>query len=168
MFFVHSSKSKMKSAEFEFVIPANQILKDEDIFAMVEELAKRFSFDSKLKYRFIRVSMELFQNLAKHRSANFVSVFKLRLLSGGLIKLITFNIASGPTSKILNEKFQKLKKAEDLRKLFKEKLTEKISSQNVIPGDFGLDLCFRNSYNHELSVRPYKSTDNIIYLSFYL
>jgi len=158
----------MKTAEFELILPAQSILPEEEIFTLLESVSEKFSFTATQKKRFIRVAMELLQNLTKHRSKKFLSIFKLRLSTKGEIKLITFNIALEPTSEILEHKFQKLKEADDFRKLFKEKLIEKITHKESVPGDFGLDLCFRNSTFQELKIFPREAGQHVIYLAFHL
>ena len=77
--------------------------------------------------------------------------------------------ASRPSdSEKLKKKFQILKKSNNLKLHFQQKLQTKTSDPEPEQGDLGMEICFRHTLKQNLQVFPVGPDLNLIYIEFLL
>ena len=114
------------------------------------------------------IAMELFQNIRRHRLADRLSLLRVRQLPDHQIQIRTFNLAHSPTSEKLRQKFQILKKTDNLKLLFQEKLLRKAADPDPEQGDLGMEICFRHTHKQNLHIIPVGPELDLIYIEFLL
>lgn len=114
------------------------------------------------------VAMELFQNIRQHRIADRLSLLRVRQLPDHQIQIHTFNLAHSPTSEKLKKKFQILKKTNNLKFHFQQKLKTKALEHDPEQGDLGMEICFRHTVKQNLQIFPIGPELDLIYIEFLL
>lgn len=158
----------MKSDTFEILIPSLVSFPDEEAYQLLEVEATKLGLSKRLKKRFCMIAMELFQNIRRHRLADRLSLLRVRQLPDHQIQIHTFNLAQSPSSEKLREKFQFLKKTNNLKRHFQQKLLIKTSEPEPEQGDLGMEICFRHTYKQYLQIFPVGPDLDLIYIEFLL
>ncbi|HOY94606.1 MAG TPA: hypothetical protein PK509_02630 [Catalimonadaceae bacterium] len=158
----------MKSDTFEILIPSLVSYPDEDAYQLLEVEATKLRLGKKLKKRFCMIAMELFQNIRRHRLADHLSLLRVRQLPDNQIQIRTFNLAHSPTSEKLKQKFQILKKTDNLKLHFQRKLLSKASDPEPEQGDLGMEICFMHTQKQNLQIIPVGPELDLIYVEFLL
>ena len=158
----------MKSATFEILIPSLVSFPDEDAYQLLEVEATKLQLGKKLKKRFCMIAMELFQNIRRHRLSDRLSLLRVRQLPDHQIQIRTFNLAHSPSSEKLRTKFQILKKTDNLKNHFQEKLKNKAAEPDPKQGDLGMEICFRHTHKQFLKIFPVGPELDLIYIEFQL
>ncbi len=140
----------------------------EDAFDKLEKLAAHLSLAPKSRRRLSSVGMELARNMDRYRVSERLALLRVRPLSGGLIRLMTFNLAHVADSEKLTGKFHLLKNSENIRQIVQEKLVEKAARPPGDPGDFGLEICFLKAVKPEIRVVKQNADLCLVFVSFCL
>ncbi len=162
-----STKNQMTINLFDLHFHAGRKLDPEDIFRQLELVASRFCLGPLLSRRFLRVGMELAQNIQSHRRFDRFGLLRARLLPDGVL-ISSLNFASGPVSENLEKKFHHLISESDIRLGLRKKLSERMASEKENLGDFGLDICILQSQFYRIKRLPVEKEHQLVFQSFFL
>lgn len=152
---------------FDLHFHAGRKLDPEEIFRHLELVSARFCLSPPVSRRFLRVGMELAQNIQSHRSFERFGLLRARLLPDGVL-ISSLNFASGPVSENLEKKFHHLVTESDVRGGLRKKLSERMTSEKENAGDFGLDLCILQSQLYRIKRLPVEKEHQLVFQSFFL
>ena len=157
----------MKSPVLEILVPVNREISDELAFRNIESVAKSLNLPAIAGKRLLSVAMEMFQNLKTHANRSHLSMIRVRNSKTGLLEIASLNYADDISSKRLSSKHDYLKKLENRRESFVEKIS--LKTQNLEkPGNLGLDICFKYAKASKLKTVQSDNQLNLIYLAFLL
>lgn len=158
----------MKSPLLEILIPVNHEISDEVAFRSIESVAKSLNLPAIAGKRLLSVTMEMFQNLKNHSNRSRLSMLRVRNSKTGLLEIASMNYADDNSFMRLSSKHDYLKKLENRRDSFVEKVSLKMQNLEK-PGNLGLDICFKYAKSSKLqTVHTDNHQLNLIYLAFLL
>ena len=151
----------------EILLPAKHDVPDEEAFKAIESRTLDLGINQPNRKRILVIAMELFQNLKRHANHQHLALLRIRQLRSGGFQITSLNFAGSESTSRLQGKHSELMGCADYRQLFKQKLEKKISG-NEVPGNLGLELCFRSASTSSLRMLPFSRDLSLIYLSFSL